>query len=255
MTFFEMFSWSLVEMWRPRRVWLHSIISAVGPAFAILMRFLADGFAAEQRYSTVASLSVYSFTLVILGIVLGTGIIASDVTGKTVQYLLTRPISRPALFLAKWLAAAVTVSIFTSVSALLCACILLGPDFLRVLERDLFIIPVAAVAYTSVFAALSSLLTRPVLLAVAYTIGLESWIWAVPGDFAKLSLMSYVRVLSGHEAVGEQNELNELLRALNPLVITESAAWNTILVVTVISLAVGAAVFATGQYIPKEETV
>ena len=256
MSFGELFLWALRDALLPKRLAGLAIIAAVGPALAILVRSLGSDDSGGGTYSIVMSVAVYSFALILAGILAASTVVSGEVSGKTISFLLTRPISRPKLFLAKWLGANVSVILAILVSCALTAFVCFGEkaithqDFLR----DVMVIPFAVTCYTALFAMLSAILTRPALPAVIYCFGFETWIWTIPGEFPKLSIMTYVRTLSQHAAIGDSDAASELLRTLNPLVISTSTAWNTIIVLTILALTIGTFFFSRGEYVPKDET-
>ncbi len=256
MTFGELFLWSLRDALSPKRLLGLTTVAAVGPLLAILVKFLGSDESGSGTYTIVMSVAVYSFALILAGILSGSTVVSSEVTGKTISFLLTRPINRQKLFLAKWLGANVSVILGVLFSATLVALICYGPSAFSRADylRDVMVLPIAATCYTAIFAMLSALLSRPALPAVIYCFGFETWIWTIPGEFPKLSIMTYVRTLSKHAAVGESDAASELLRALNPVQISTTTAWNTVIILTVLALAIGSFVFNRGEYVPKEET-
>lgn len=256
MTFGELFLWSLRDSLLPKRLAGLAIIAAVGPALAILVKLLGSNDSGGGTYSIVMSVAVYSFALVLSGILAASTVVSGEVSGKTISFLLTRPVSRPKLFLAKWLGANVSVILAILISCTLTAFVCFGTKALSHQDylRDVMVIPFAATCYNALFAMLSAILTRPALPAVFYCFGFETWIWTIPGEFPKLSLMTYVRTLSQHAAVGDSDAASEIMRALNPVVISTSTAWNTLIVVTILALAIGSFFFSRGEYVPKDET-
>jgi ABC-type transport system involved in multi-copper enzyme maturation permease subunit len=252
--FAALFRWSLWDAMRPRKVGMMVLLALVGPFFALMLQLGDIGAAAG--YSLVVQSAVYQFSLVLLAIVFGCAVVAGEVTGRTIPYLLTRPVPRASIFIAKWLVAIIVCAVPVMISAVLVATVFglndVGSD--RVI-RDLWVLPIGAVVYCSAFACLSALLTRPVLVAVFYAFALESWIWAIPGDFPKLSLMAYLRALSQHSPeAGAPSGIMELLATLTPATISPTVAWNTLAVVMIGSIIVGSLVFSRGEYVPKEET-
>lgn len=253
MSFLELYAWSFWENTRPRKTIAALLVSLVAPFFALLVRTLANDTNRSNTYSLIIQLGGYSFCLVILAILFASSIISSEVTAKTIPYLLTHPVPRAKLLLAKWLGATTLVTIAMMFSAFLTASILYGGDFLASqLPKDLIAIPIASITYCAVCSLLSVLLTRPVLPMVIYVFGLESWIWMLSGDVQKLSIMAHVRAIAGHTPIGA-SEVTEVIALLNPSTISETTAWNTLVIVTIISLTLGCVIFSKCEYIPKEE--
>jgi hypothetical protein len=256
MSFIELYSWAVWDAFSPRKLIGMFLLALVAPAFGAII-FLADrDINPIATYSIVVQMGVYSFAVVLMCVIHGAGMISNEVLNKTIPFLITRPIPRTRIFFAKWLAASTLVTFTGWLSAFLLAIILAGNSIANTqLSRDLLIIPIAALVYCAVFGALSALLTRPVLPAVIYIFGVESWVWLMPGDMQKLSLMSHVRTIAHHTPHrGGETGVAELLGLLNPKVITETTAWNTLILVLILGLVVGSIAFSRGEYVPKEET-
>ena len=66
------------------------------------------------------------------------------------------------------------------------------------LLRDLAILPIGALAYGSLFVFLATFIRWALLLGLLFAFGWESWVPSLPGDFARISLMAYLRALAPH---------------------------------------------------------
>lgn len=255
MSFGELLRWTFWDVMRTRKVVMMAVLASVGPLFAIVIQLSGDQ-VNSAGYSFVLQVAVYMFTLVLLSIVFGCSAIAGEVTGRTIPYLVTRPVSRTKILLAKYVSAVIIVSVVSVLACLATAAIfgigVVGVD--RVL-KDVWVIPFAAAVYCAVFVALSTLLVRPVLPAVFYTFAIESWVSLIPGDFSKLSILTYVRVLADHEPpdAGTPSGIFELLSNMSPPTITTDQAWTTLSLIAVIALTVGVIAFGRGEYVPNEE--
>lgn len=260
MSFIELVAWSVWDYVRPRKIATIILVGLAGPFFATLLRTTVppDEYGPEIAYGLTVPTSVYSFALVLLSVVFASGIVSSEMVGKTIQYLLTRPTPRWKIFLAKWLAAVIVVSVAVMISCTVTAMITHGPANLAnsKLSRDLFIIPIGAVAYCSLFALLSVLSTKPWIFAISFGFLWESWVPLVPGDFQKLSVMAHLRALSPQVQVNNTQGPEEILRRLSGgEVISPSTAWNALLLITILSLAIAAAVFSSAEFVPRDEAV
>ncbi|MBA3725700.1 MAG: ABC transporter permease subunit [Armatimonadetes bacterium] len=258
MNFVELLAWSVWDLLRPRKLVTMLLVGLAGPAFAMLIRSVSGtDYAPNVAYGLSVPLAVYSFTMILLSVIFASGIVSAEMVGKTIPYLLTRPIPRWKILLAKWLAATLAVSIAVMASCALTAVITHGFAGLgsSPLQRDLIIIPVGVVSYCSLFTMLSVLSTKPWLFAISFGFLWESWIPFLPGDFKKLSIMSQLRALSPHSGTGPApSGPMEILRLLSPENIEPSAAWNALIVINVVTLAIAAAVFSSGEFVPKDET-
>jgi ABC-type transport system involved in multi-copper enzyme maturation permease subunit len=92
----------------------------LGPScIALLIRLgTRSDFDGVATYGALASLLVFGFVLPILAVVFGTGAITQEMEQKTIVYLLTRPVPRWRILIAKYLAVWISISA-TSVLAVL----------------------------------------------------------------------------------------------------------------------------------------
>src|SRR5436190_12832666 len=148
MSFLELMAWSVWEMLRPRKLMTLGLVGLAGPMLALLLRLKIspDSYQPSIAYGMTVPIAVYNFTLVLLSVIFASGIVSSEMVGKTIQYLLTRPTPRWKIFLAKWLAASCVVSVTVILSCMLTAMITHGPGKIisSNLPRDLLILPIGA---------------------------------------------------------------------------------------------------------------
>jgi hypothetical protein len=123
-----------------------------------------------------------------------------------------------------------------------------------ILLRDILILPLGALAYGSLFLFLATLLNRPLMYGLLFAFGWESWVPNLPGDFQKVSLMSYLRVLAPHPSPEVPSEgLAGLLTAFNPQTIAPGLAWTVLPLFTLTMLGAALFLFSTQEYVPRED--
>ena len=147
--------------------------------------------------------------LIFVTLVNATTLIREEIEDNTLPYLLTRPISKPAVVIYKYLGYVVAVLVLLVPPIVLAYGVTqayqgtgLTTD-LDVLGGFLVATVVGSVAYGAVFLFISVLVRKP--LAVGLLIGFvwESIVGSIPGDVPKLSVIHYLRsVLKGMIAVG-----------------------------------------------------
>jgi hypothetical protein len=122
-------------------------------------------------------------------------------------------------------------------------------------QRDLLIVPVAALAYGTVFLLLATFLNRPMIYGLMFAFAWESWVPSMPGNFKRLSLMSYIKVLAPHDRIEANNNANALLSQMTEqIIITERQSWLTMLCVILIALLVALRLFTVREYVPRDDT-
>ncbi|HLV80440.1 MAG TPA: ABC transporter permease subunit [Chthonomonadaceae bacterium] len=250
---------ALKDMIGLKKVVPAAVLIALPAVIALIWRAAARAghFQPDVAYNTLSSGLVFGFTLVILSVVFGTGVIAQEVEQKTIVYLLTRPVPRWRIALIKFLAAVVATTATVWIASVLLAVTAYGPGGLvhSRLGRDLLILPVGALAYTALFLLLATLLNRPLLVGLLFAFFWESWVPGLPGNFQKLSLMAYLRVLAPHPKPESATvDITDLLASLNPQTITTRLAWGVLIGVIVCALALALVVFSAREYVPREDT-
>lgn len=245
--------WFLRDTLQPKRAVTAVLLGIIGPLFALLFR--AFGFIPAETYDASVQLGIFSATLVLAAIAYGGGIVTSEVLGGTIPLLLTRPVPRWALFIGKWMGAVALTAAISVVGCVVTAILSFGSDLdTGLLLRDMMVLCAGAVTYVSLFGLLSVLSKRPWLIAAIFGFFWETWVTYVPGDFRRLSVMTYLKQLSPHADVsGQENPLEALSEAFQTAPIDPLTCWNTLAVLTILSLAISIAVFSTAEFLPTEE--
>jgi hypothetical protein len=117
-----LFKTAIKDLIRAKRLIVAVLLLLLPAAFALLWRYTApEEFDAYDAYNTLSPVLVFGFLLVILAVVFGTGVITQEMEQKTIVYMLTRPVQRWRIILAKFVAAVVGIVATTSLSSLLLA--------------------------------------------------------------------------------------------------------------------------------------
>jgi ABC-2 type transport system permease protein len=203
------FDFTLEGMVWSRRSVLMAILLGLPVVFALLFRvFLAahmpprlTGF---DLYAVVVAVYYVRNVLPLAALFYATSLVADEVEGKTLTYLLTRPVTRPSILFGKFLAYVattlaltlpatvitffllVTVGGFSGVSAAV-------PDLLR----DLGAMSLTLVVYGAFFTLLGVLLRRPMIPGLLFLFGWEL-LANLPGYLPRFTLSAWVRSLIRH---------------------------------------------------------
>lgn len=258
MTDVYLFKYAVKDMLQPKKLVAALVLIAIPALLAALLRTIVppDEYRPDVVYNLLTASLVFGFILVILSVVFGTGVISQEIEQKTIVYLLTRPVPRWRIVLSKFLAAVLATTLTTCVAAVLVAILTFGMGKLgdSRLGRDLAILPIGALAYGALFLLLATLLNRPLMYGLMFAFGWESWVPNMPGNFQKLSVMTYLRVLAPHpDATEAPRGITDLLAMLNPKTISEAYAWQVLIAVTIIVLAAALLIFTRNEYVPRED--
>jgi len=143
------------------------------------------------------------FTVPVLGVFYGTSLIADEVEDKTITYLFTRPISKGAVLVGKYLAYLVCTIFVVLPSVMLVYLLIvpmqgtLGGSFLQ-LVKDLSLLALGLAVYGAVFAFIGAKFRRPLLIGLIFIFGWEQAALAFPGYLKYYTVAYYLQALVPH---------------------------------------------------------
>lgn len=257
---------ALREALRPRRLLIAALLVLLPPALGLAWRLLStpQDFDPGDVYDSLTVGLVFSFTLTILSVVYGTGVVSQEIEQRTIVYLLTRPLPRWRILLAKFLVSLAVVAGVTTLSTLLLALAVFGlKNFAQAgVGPDLRALYIGALAYGSLFLFLGAAFPRPLTYGLLFVFGWETWVPKLPGAFAKISVMSYLRALAAREITPDPASQqaasgdNILLAFSTPpeINISMGLAWTTLLIVSAVALIASLIVFSKREYVPREDS-
>jgi ABC-type transport system involved in multi-copper enzyme maturation permease subunit len=132
------------------------------------------------------------FLLPILCLCFGTQSLGGDWEDRTLVWLLTRPVPRPLVYLAKFLATLPWVAALT-VGGLFLLGLLAGPDGLRAAAEFWPAVAWATVAYLALFLLLGAWFRRSTVIGVVYSFVGETLVGNMPGLVKRASVGFYAR--------------------------------------------------------------
>jgi len=139
----------------------------------------------------------------VLGVFYGTALIADEVDDKTITYLFTRPVTRGAVLLGKYLAY-LACTIFVVLPAVVVVWLLivplngsLGQSFPDLLT-DLGLLGLGLAVYGALFALIGTAMKRPLLVGLLFVFGWETGVMALPGYLKRFSVAYYLQGLVPH---------------------------------------------------------
>jgi len=251
------FDLSLEGMIWSRRSLLMGLLVGLPAVLAIVYRILL----ATHTHTQLAPLDLYALMVAVFWIrnVLplaalfhATSLIADEVDGRTLTYLLTRPLPRPAILAGKFAAYLVT-SLVVALPAAIVTFFLLAsargwsgvgasvPD----LFRDLGVIVLTLLVYGALFTLLGVVLRKPVIPGLLFLFGWEL-LANLPGYLPKLTLTAWLRSLIRHRPAEEG--LAQLFAQAQP--VGESLV--VVFVASAVFLAAAAFVFTHREYVLEQ---
>jgi ABC-2 type transport system permease protein len=200
------FGLSLDGMIWSRRSLLMAILLGLPMLLAVLYRVAlaaktAARFSGFDAYGTLVALYYVRNVLPLAALFYATSLVADEVEGKTITYLLTRPIRRPAILAGKFAAYLVTTLCLTLPALVVTFFLMVTTPgaggvgaYVGNLFRDMGVLALTLLAYGALFTFMGVLLRRPMILGLLFL-----FVWELmanlPGYMPRLTLTAYLRSL------------------------------------------------------------
>ena len=249
------FDLSLEGMLLSRRSILMGLLVGLPVVLAVVYRVLL---AADVPNRAVPPMDLYAIVVAVywirnvlplMALFHATSLIADEVEGKTLTYLLTRPLTRPSILAGKFAAYLATSLGVALPAAVLTFFILMTargwsglgasvPD----LFRDLGVVALTLLVYGALFTLLGVLLRRPVIPGLLFLFGWELMA-NLPGYLPRFTLTAWLRSLIHHRPA--QEGIADLFGQVLPT----GQSLIVIVVSSVVFLAAAAWVFSRKEYV------
>ncbi|MGH9385650.1 MAG: ABC transporter permease [Vicinamibacterales bacterium] len=142
------------------------------------------------------------FIVPVLGVFYGTALIADEIEDKTITYLFTRPISRGAVLMGKYLAYLVCTTLVVLPSVMIVYFLLVPfrnvPSTFGSLLIDLGLLELGLAVYGGVFAFVGAFFKRPLVIGLIFAFGWEQVVMALPGYLKQFTIAYYLQALVPH---------------------------------------------------------
>ena len=190
-----------------RTIWI-GVMGLVPVLFAFIIVLLKpliseQGVSVSSLFPQVSVFLYIHFLLPLTAIFVGTAVIADEVDGRTLPYLLTRPLPRRNIVLAKLLSGAAVTGVLFIISLAMVYIIMKQENGFSGLVRDIDIylgtvgiVFLGLVVYLPLFCLIGGILKRPVLIGLFFTFGWESTISFLPGNIKYFSISHYLHILA-----------------------------------------------------------
>ena len=252
------FDLSLEGMMWSRRTLLMGLLVALPVLFAIVYRVVlatqpqAELLPPADLYAVIVALYWIRNVLPLAALFFATSLVADEVEGRTLTYLITRPLTRASIFAGKFAAYVVTTLSLALPAGVLAFFILLSarglasvPPAVGDLLRDLGVMALALVAYGAFFALLGVFLKRPVIPGLMFLYGWELMA-NLPGYLPRFTLTAWLRSLIHHRPAQEG------LAGLFQQVLPSGQSLAVLIGVSAVFLAAAAWIFSTREYVLEQ---
>jgi ABC-type transport system involved in multi-copper enzyme maturation permease subunit len=200
-------------LWSRRTIFMALVVGlpvAVAAVMRVLFEFDARIF--ESGRTSVQGPELFGlmiwgffvrFSVPVLAVFYGTALVADEIEDKTITYLFTRPISRGALLVGKYLAY-LTCTVFVVLPAVTLVWLLVIPingslaQGFPALATDLGLLAVGLASYGALFGWVGAAVKRPLVIGLAFIFGWEVLAVALPGSLKMLTVAHYLQGLVPH---------------------------------------------------------
>jgi ABC-type transport system involved in multi-copper enzyme maturation permease subunit len=232
------------------------LLGMIPVGIAVLVRLVMAGRTEDVTAVTTEILMVFfvTFYIVILSLFYGTSICAEELEGRTLSYLITRPLPKPAIFVGKY-AAYVALTVLMVTASLGLSYFIMNSHRLRdaalyvTFLRYAGVLGLGIMAYTAFFAFLGTFLRRAILVGLMFGFGWENVIQYFPGSTQRFSLVHYLKSLLPRQPAGGK-AIAILLFRLEPT--DPVVAVVTLVLIAAVFVALAGWLFRTKEYLFEE---
>jgi len=184
------------------------------------------------------------FLLPIWSLSFATEALGGERENRSLVWLLTRPLPRSSIYLAKFVAL-LPWSLGLNVGGFALLCLLAGRPGHRALALYWPAVTAATFAFSALFHLMSACFRRAAVVALVYSFFLETVLGSMPGYMKRISIGFYTRCLmfEAGQNYGVQPEKPSIY-----LPVSSATAWCVLLSLTILFLLAGTMVFARSQY-------
>jgi hypothetical protein len=223
---------------------LRSLLLSVPHAVMTSERFLHEwGFMTYSRW--VIHLVFFGFVLPLFTLSYASGAFGTDRESRSLVWLMTRPIPRGGIYLAKFVGTLPWCLAF-GMGGFAAVCLAGGPLGREALARYWPAALMATLAFAALFHLVGAIFRRPVVVGLVYVFFFEAVVAALPGSLKLLSLTFYSRSLMYNEAAAADYPV-EMLPAMTTAVSSQTA-WAVLAVATLGITVLGMWLFARSEY-------
>ena len=253
------FELSLEGMLWTRRTLGMAVLVGMPVVFALFYRLVLAGkwnvqpITPGDMYALLVAVYWIRFVVPLVALFYATALVADEVEGRTLTYLVSRPITRDAIFVGKFAAYLVTTLCLTLPACVVTFFLLLSSRGLSAIApaavdllRDVSVLALALFAYGALFALLGVLLKRPVIPGLVFLYPWELLLASLPGYLPRLTLTAWLRSLINHRPAQEG------LASLFDQVLPPAEAIPFLLVVSAVCAYAAARIFSAREYVLEQ---
>lgn len=201
----DVFSFFLGHSMKVRKTKIFFIVSFLPVFMAFMVKFsqifqITRNIEGIYIFNNMIMAFYLQFMILILALFYGTSVTSEELEGKTLTYLTTRPISKPAIIVGKYLAYTALTIFMTTVGVFFSFIVLNLNDLTDLalystLLRDVAVLALGLMCYTAFFTFVSTILKRSIMFGLIFSFGWENVIQYFPGSTQKFTIVHYLKSL------------------------------------------------------------
>lgn len=253
----DVFVFFLFQGRKARKTQIFYLLSFLPVVMALIIKFTQvfqdhRSFSGLYIFSNIIITFYLQFLILLLALFFGVSVCSEELENRTLPYLTTRPLPKPAVILGKYAAYLVLAGIMTGVGAVL-SFIILNLDGLQkwngysLLLRDVGVLWLGLMCYTAFFTLIGSFLRRSVMFGLIFSFGWENVIQYFPGSTQKFAIAHYLKSLLPVPRTGRFNFLVFRLEATPPL-----QAVLMLMLLTAVFLGLACLIFTLKEYVLED---
>lgn len=247
-----LFGMQIGRVLRSRRTLVGLGLAAVPPLItAAALRFGPD-LDPREILALVSFFLSLQVIVPILSLVGGSAVVTEEVENRTITYLFTRPISRVAFFVGRWLATATVVCGLLGLSAAIVVLLVRTRGDAVTLAlggRFVWASVAGGLVYSLVFAVLGIFLRRPMIVGLGYAFAFEGVLANAPGGSQSLALQYYLRSIALDPALDVWREIGGFVAMGLSTLESPWEATRALSIVALVALLVGGFAISRRQYV------
>jgi ABC-2 type transport system permease protein len=208
---------------KSRRTWWMALLGLLPVGGAMLLWLVRDLIAREGPtlwglFPQFSLLLFLNILLPLMTVFIGTAVVADEVEERTLPYLLTRPVPRGSIVLAKAVAGFITLAVVLTLSLLATYTVLVVSEgvaawgeHLDLLLKAEGILLLGLAAYLALFTLLGGLLKRAVLFGLLFAFGWERFVAVLPGNVKLATIIHYLHRLFPFAEGGQGGDIRSLI--------------------------------------------
>jgi len=213
--------------------------------------FKATSASVMPTFTSIILLFELQFLILILALFFGTSICSEDIEGKTLSYITTRPVSKPAIVVGKYLAYTLITILMAGAGTIFSFLILnaerlLQPSLYLELFRALAVLSLGLMTYNAFFTFFGAVFRRAIFFGLIFGFGWENVIQYFPGSTQRFTIVHYLKSLLPYSG----SKVSILTFRLEPT--APGLAVLALFLITAVFLGLACLVFSWKQDIPED---